>query len=72
MIQNKKQAERDAVIFIDHQRRNKEAFMKHISKIERQEIEEQSESSSSAWESFQENYEGDLQMKQPAHLLSGI
>jgi hypothetical protein len=46
--------------------------MKHISEIERQEIEEQSESSSSAWESFQENYEGDLQMKQPAHLLSGI
>ena len=37
--------------------------MKHISEIEKQEIEDMSESSSSVWESFQENDEGDMQMQ---------
>ena len=46
--------------------------MKHISEIERQEEDNESESSSSVWESFPDNDEGDLQMQQPVLLDSGI
>ena len=34
MIQNKKQAERAAIVFKDHFKKNKDKFMKHISEIE--------------------------------------
>ena len=46
--------------------------MKHISEIERQEEDNESESSSSVWESFPDNDEGDLQMQQPVLLHSEI
>ena len=72
MIQHQQQVEREAVEFKDYHIKKKDAFMKHISEIERQEEDNESESSSSVWESFPENEEGDLQIQQPVLFLSGI